>query len=362
MGLMTLAHGLSVWIFFGWLVFAGLYFQPRGVTALAALAAFLLVISPWMVRNYQVCGNPFGLAVYDAFFPATAEKTFARNLQANIGGSGTSLQGKVRNGVTSQVEKISAYLGLNAVAGAFFLALFHPFRNRKTFMFKWCVGLMWVGAVGGMALFHPDGAVSANQMHVVFLPLFIGYGMAFLFVLWNRLELGSALLRIVFIVVMLTFCAVPLLMRLFAADNQRIQWPPYVPPVIGMLGDWFSEDELICSDMPWAVSWYAQRKALLLPDSIRTFNNLHDYSITKQPLRGLFLTPETGNERFMADIIKGGLKEWSPIYTAWAGMFRGPRPQLTGFPLNAVTPLPIEGECIIFADRDRWSQPSVTTP
>lgn len=360
-GLMTLAHGLAVWIFLGWLVFAGLYFRPRGLAALAALAAFLLVLTPWMVRNYQVCGNPVGLAFYDAFFAGSPENTYARTMEVAIGGSGTSLQGKARNGLLLQVGQISSFLGLNVVAGAFFLALFHPFRSRKTFMFKWCILLMWFFAVIGMALYHPDGPVSANQMHVLFIPLFIGFGMAFLFVLWNRLELGSALLRIVFICAMLAVCAIPLVLRLSSGRPvPQIQWPPYVPPFIGVLGTWFHEDELICSDMPWAVAWYAQRLSLLMPDSIKSFNHLHDYSVTKQPIRGLYLTPVTGNERFMGDIYKGRLREWAGIYSVWAGLFRGQKPELTGFPLQSLYPLPIDGECIIFADRDRWSQPRET--
>jgi hypothetical protein len=31
-------------------------------------------------------------------------------------------------------------------------------------------------------------------------------------------------------------------------------------------------------------------------------------------------------------------------------------PNIQGFPLQFFTPLPIDGECIIFADRDRWSR------
>jgi 4-amino-4-deoxy-L-arabinose transferase-like glycosyltransferase len=363
MGLMTLAHGLAVWIFIGWLIFAGIYFRPRGLAALASLAAFLLVIAPWMVRNYQVCGNPLGLAVYDAFFPGTAEDTYARNLQVNIGGSGTSLQGKVRSGVILQAEKIAAFLGMNVVAGAFFVALFHPFRSRKAFMFKWCILLMWVCAVVGMALYHPAAPVSANQLHILFIPLFIGFGMAFLFVLWNRLELGSPLLRIVFICVMLFVCAIPLALRLTSGRPQpSVQWPPYVPPFIAVLGEWFTEDETICSDMPWAVAWYAQRYSLLMPASMKIFNNIHDYGITKQPLRGLYLTPVSGNERFMSDIVKGRYREWAPVYLSWAGIFRGQKPQLAGFPLTSFYPLPVEGECIIFADRERWLQPRSTSP
>jgi hypothetical protein len=362
MGLMTLAHGLCVWIFLGWLIFAGIYFRPRGLAAVAALAAFLLVIAPWMVRNYQVCGNPFGLAIYDAFFAGTPEDTYARNAQVNIGGSGTSLQGKVRHGVILQAERIAAFLGLNIVAGAFFVALFHPFRSRKALMFKWCILLMWVCAVLGMSLYQPEASLSANQLHVLFIPLFVGFGMAFLFVLWNRLELGSPLFRIIFISALLFVCAIPMILRLSSGrPNPSVQWPPYVAPFINILGDWFTEEEVICSDMPWAVAWYAQRYSLLMPDTLRAFNNLHDYGVTKQPIRGLYLTPVSANGKFMADIVKGKYRDWSALYLAWAGMFRGQKPQLGGFPLQAVTPLPIEGECIIFADRDRWNQPRSTS-
>ncbi len=347
MGLMTLAHGLAFWIFLGWLVFAAIYFRPRGLVALAAVAAYLLVVAPWMVRNLQVCGNPFGLAVYGAFYNAKPEDTFLRSMEVSVK-SGSSLQKKARTGLVLQAEQISAFLGVNVVAAAFFIALFHPFRSQKTFVFKWCVLLMWAGAVLGMAFYQPRGAVSENQFHVLFIPLFVGYGMAMLFVLWNRLELGSPLLRVVFISVLLFLCAIPMLLKLLTGDNLRIQWPPYVPPLIAVLGDWFKEDEVICSDMPWAVSWYAQRKSLLLPESVTAFNGIHDYRYTVQPICGLYLTPITGNQRLFADIYKGLHKEWALLITR--------PPQLKGFPFSAYTPLPIEGECIIFADRERWNE------
>ncbi len=348
MGLMTLTHGLSVWIFLGWLIFAGLYFQPRGLAAIAALAAFILVVSPWMVRNYQVSGNAFGLSFYEAFYNARPENTFLRNSAVNLGGSGSTLKGKVRAGILNQSSQIAAYLGLNVAAAAFFVALFHPFRSRKTFVFKWCVLLMWVGALIGMSLFHPTNDVSENQFHVLFIPLFVGYGMAFLFVLWNRLELGSPLLRMVFVTLLLMLCAAPMALNLLSGPTTKIQWPPYVPPIIGFLNDWFQQDEVVCSDMPWAVAWYAQRKSLLLPESLSAFNRLHDYNQTAQRISGLYLTPVTGNQRLMDDIYKGPYKDWAQLITR--------PPQTKDFPFPAFMPLPIDGECIIFADRERWKQ------
>ena len=349
LGLMTLSHGLAVWIFIGWLIFAALYFRPMGLVALAALAAYVLVVSPWLVRNFQVSGNPFGLSIYEAFYNYKPEETFLRNLDVNPRGSGISLQGKFRANIQDQFASIAGYLGLNVIAGAFFLSIFHPFRNRQTFMFKWCVLLMWFSAAVGMAFFKPTDAVSANQFHVLFIPLFAAYGLAFLFVLWNRLEMGSPIFRTIFISVLLFLCALPMLFRLLASDSTRIQWPPYVPPMIGILGDMYTQDEIICSDMPWAVAWYAQRSSLLLPDTVRTFNRLHDYNVTQQPIRGLYMTPITGNQRLFSDIYKGAYKEWSPLITR--------PPQTKGFPFSAFVPLPIDNECILYSDRDRWSQP-----
>lgn len=348
LGLMTLAHGLAAWIFLGWLIFAGLYFRPRGLVALAALAAFVLVIAPWMVRNFQVCGNPFGIAVFDAFAGPNPEETYLRKSEFSLSGSGMSFKGKIRNEFINQTEGFFGFIGMNVIALAFFVALLHPFRNQKTFNFRWCIAAMWLCAAVGMTLYPTDGPISANQLHVLFIPLFAGYGMAFLLVMWNRLEINNPLFRIVFISLLLGSCAIPMGLRLLAGDTKPIQWPPYVPPIIGMMGEWFDEDEIICSDMPWAVAWYGQRKSLLLPTSVTEFNRLHDYNQTVQPIRGLYLTPVTGNKRLFADIYKGDYKEWALLITR--------PPQLKGFPLTAFTPLPIEGECIIYADRDRWNQ------
>jgi hypothetical protein len=73
-GLATLAHGLAVWIFLGWFVFVCLYFPSRGVAAAAALATYLVVVTPWLVRNFQISGNPFGVAIYGAFFNSPPEE------------------------------------------------------------------------------------------------------------------------------------------------------------------------------------------------------------------------------------------------------------------------------------------------
>jgi hypothetical protein len=348
-GLMTLAHGLAAWIFLGWLIFSLAYFQPRGVAALAGLAALLIVVLPWMARNYSVCGNPFGLAIYDAVGGALSpEDGYLRNIENAPPLASASVMSKVKNGVRSQLEGIFSFLGMNLAAGAFFLALLHPFRSHVTSLFRWCVVLMWGGALIGMGAFGLNGVVSSNQMHVLFVPVFVFYGLAFLLVLWSRWDIAFPVLRLIYISLIVALCAIPLLATLVAGRGSPINWPPYVPPFIGILGDWFGEDEVVASDMPWAVAWYAQRKSLLLPDSVKSFNNINDYRRVGVPISGLYLTPVTGNLRLFSDIYKGAYKEWALLLTR--------PPRVEGFALPYYTALPIEGECIIFADRDRWNK------
>jgi len=215
--------------------------------------------------------------------------------------------------------------------------------------FRWCIVLMWAAAVVGMGAFGVVGVISSNQMHMLFLPLFIFFGLAFLMVLWSRWEFGSPLVRILFLSGLVFLCSLPMLSRLLSSQGAAIQWPPYIPPFIAILGDWFGEKEVIASDMPWAVAWYAQRKSVLLPESVKAFNRLNDYRTLGASISGLYLTPLTGNRALFSDIYKGSFKEWALLITR--------PPRVDGFALPFYTALPIEGECIIFSDRDRWSAP-----
>lgn len=348
-GLMILCHGAAVWIFLGWFAFAVFYFQPRGISALVAMAAALLVVLPWLARNYSVSGNPLGIAGYELTVPAfTSESGYMRSISGAPSLGGMAPLNRLKNAVFTHSEQIFAFLGMNIAALAFFASLLHRFKSPDTSVFRWCVLLMWLGAFGGMALCGVQSPVHANQFHVLFVPLFIFYGLAFLLVLWNRLEVQMPVLRVGFIVLVVFLGAVPLLARLSAGPGAAIHWPPYVPPFIGILGEWYEPDEVIASDMPWAVAWYANRNAILLPQSIKDFNKISDYRVLGQSITGLYLTPITGNSRLFSEIYKGA-------YTDWVFMITRP-PNVSGFSLPVFTPLPIDGECILFADRDRWSK------
>ena len=56
----------------------------------------------------------------------------------------------------------------------------------------------------------------------------------------------------------------------------------------------------------------------------------------------------TGNRAFISEVVKGEWKEWAPFILR--------NVNTRDFPLRAVTALPIDNECIFYADRDRWSE------
>jgi hypothetical protein len=345
LGLMVLAHGLALWLALGWMVYAAFVFRPRGLMVLAALGSLVLLVVPWLMRNYAVSGNPLGLAFFGAFHDGPPHLGYLRSFDPS---GGLNLQGIFRRGITAQLENLPGYFGISVAAMAFFLAILHRFRNPSTSAFRWGLVSMWFFTLLGMCFYRPEGPVSDNQLHVIFLPIFICYGFAFLLVLWGRWEFGQGLLRIAFISAVIFFSGVPLIMTLLAGPSGRVHWPPYVPPFVAVLGDWFKEDEVVCADMSWAVAWYADRYALLIPESVRDFTRMHDYQELRQPLRGLYLTPVSGNQPLFSQIYKGRFREWALLITR--------PPQVRGFPFAFFTALPPEGEIILFSDRDRWNQ------
>ena len=353
-GLLALTHALTIWIFAGVLFFGIFYFRPRGRDVAIMAGVFLLFYTPWMVRNYKVCGNPVGLGWYSALYQVRGtEAQVMRSMELPLGGvSPTVFRSKVQGQVIGQLDRIYEYLGSSLLATVFFIALLHLFKRPETAHFRWCILSMWLFALFGMALFGMSDStlLQSNDLHILFVPLLSFYGLAFVLVMWTRLEMNIRLVRIAFLGLLFVISGLPFIthfLRLVGPPTGRVQWPPYVPPYIAILGQWTRPQEIIASDMPWAVAWYADRKSLWLPLTVREFLTLRDENQLKGQINGLYLTPVTGYRAFLSDIVKGEYKEWAPFITRTV--------VLKDFPLKAVTPLPIDGDCVYYSDRDRWT-------
>lgn len=350
LGLMTQTHGLAFWFFLGWFGYACWLYRSRLVPLLLAGGLFLVLQMPWAIRNYQVCGNPFGLSVYSLLWSEDkSDSQMMRTTEPGFRAQLGSIRSAVRAGISEQLNNLVPFMGINVAALMFFLSLMHRFKSESALRFRWWLLAMWLFATLGMVMFGVRGSpVSMNQLHVLFIPILSFFGFAFLLVLWGRLGISEPIFRRLFLGFILLVSAVPLIFTMFFSSGARIQWPPYLPPFIAVFEKWFEPDEVMCSDMPWAVAWYANRKCVLLPSSPRILTRINDYRVLGGPVSGLYLTPITANAPLMAGIYKGEYKEWAGLIT---------RPPVTsGFFLPVAIPLPVDNECILFTDRDRWSQ------
>ncbi len=356
-GVMALCHSLACWPFLGFLIFATVYFRPRGLSVGVMMLVFAVVVAPWLIRNFQVSGSILGTGqywIYDQVRGGASILFRSNSLEWVNEVTPMWWRPKVQAGLLAQFGGVFSLLGGSLVAPLFFIALLHPFKRAETAHLRWAILAMWLVAVFGMALYGlpPSGggagidALSANSLHVLFIPPMTAFGLAFLLIMVSRLEFSSVpLLRLGFLVGLFVFSAFGLITSLLPSTQSPIRFPPYYPPVENQVGKWSDEQEILVSDQPWAVAWYGNRKTLWLPFKLTDFVQMVDYRTLGAPISGLLISPTTGHLRTFPDIIRGEYKDWFPV------IFRSPPPT---FPMREFVPLPPDGEFVFFSDRKRW--------
>ena len=111
-------------------------------------------------------------------------------------------------------------------------------------------------------------------------------------------------------------------------------------------------DELMMSDIPWAVAWYGSRPcAWLTPDDAETYQEMDKL----KPVRAIYLTQRTSDRRFLSQMIanqQDSEGDWSYFYlNSLPGWGHGEVP--TGFPLKKAL-LDCVPDQMFISDRNRW--------
>lgn len=350
LGLMTLGHGIGLCMFAGFWIFAVAALRPRWLVALAAPAVYALPLLPWAWHNWRALRNPFGLPFYELYRPKDMDSlAWLADFEPLLRFHWTDFLSNTAGQFLDQATMLFTFLGGSVVAAAFFPAVFlHVFRRWQAAQFRWPVFLMWLGAAAGMSISGVDRAVSVNQLHILFLPVMIFYGLAFLLVLWSRLGFEQPFLRGAFIAALFAVSAVPLFATALS-NPPRVNWPPYLPPLVARFAQWVGPQEALATDIPWATAWYAGRTSLLLPENIGQFETIHAEGLLRAPLVGIYLTPLSGDQAAYATIINGRYREWARF------VLREVRPEdVARWMLPSAINLPIEGQAIFYADRPRW--------
>ena len=357
-GLLTLSHGVALWFFIGLLAFAGVHFRRRTAAVFVMLAAFVLICTPWLLHMSHVSGNPFGVAgytLYDAVGGTTSQRMRSSDGAKIDDIMPTYFRTKIQNGIVAQIGRLSFSLGDNLVALAFFVCLLHSFRRREVNAMRNALLVIWLFAVFGMALLgnvpEPYSPTGANQLGVLFLPTMLGFGLAFVLVLFSRRdEALSSVARLALFAVLFVVSGLPLLFTLLPHNALPFQYPPYFEPGINRLNGWVKENEIIGSDMPWAVAWYADRKSLWIPDKFSNLMGLSDNAKLPGVMGGVFLTPISRNAPLFTGVLKGEYAEYQQLIFG-----RADQPY---FPFHEG--LLVMGDpagYLFFSDTRRWEKP-----
>ena len=330
--LLALAHWMTVWIALGYILYVAIALRPRGVVALIVLLILLVPAVFAMMRNYNITGTPFGTAFLTLYngMGGNSEAQVMRisdfqtePLELN------GLLGKTLRTMLLQVVDIVPLLAGIVVAPVFFLSLLHPFKRPAIANFRWAILLMWIFTAFGLCFFGVSAKeLDPNQLHLLFAPLMMAYGLAFVSILWGRLEFVgfNPALRNVHHIIIVVICALPLILSLPSKIRLGIHhrdkgglphWPPYYAPSLASttsgLKGWVNEKQLVFSDQPWAVAWYADRMSVWLPPTREAFEKLDAAASDLQtPAVGILISPSSHGSGPISEVAER-YKDFTPL-------------------------------------------------
>lgn len=328
----------------------------RGRLALAATAAFLVVMAPWVARNWRVSGTPFGLATFAVMEGTRAfpDDRLERSLEPDLTQVGpTEYSRKLAANTREIFQNELPKLGGSWVAALFAVGLLSPFRNPAPSRLRWfllaaLLTLTAAQALGQTYLTKESPTINSENLLVLVAPLVLMFGVSFFFVMLESLQLPSQFFRLGATGAFVAVVSLPLFISLLPPRQSPIVYPPYYPPMLRSIGVWMNEQDLVMTDIPWAVAWYGRRQALLPPlNGQKDFFRISDYM---KPIHALYLTPRTTDTRFISTWVKGDEQNWCKFLFETIARSEVP----TGFPLRYAPVSFLFPEQLFLTDLERW--------
>ena len=382
---------LPVLVYLGW--FMG---RHRGRTVAMALLGFLLVMSPWLVRNAQLSGNLFGtagLALYsqtDTFPEDTLERTlFYKPSEAPVNGQ-DEIKVKVADhvGLWEIEHKLKRNLRhllvheLPQFSGSWFavvclVGLVVPFRNRSlrrlrffllmtfaVFALGQALGRTHLSAANGtlaelLARSLGQGApvtaasgVNGENLLAILGPVSFLFGAGLFFSLLDRWKVDLPEMRLAASTGLIVAASLPMALSFLLPHPYPIANPPYHPPRVQYVSslpresgeDIIGAGDLLMSDIPWAVAWYGNQDCVWLTRNVEPdFYNLNDQF---RPVSALYFTEATTDQRYLSRVFSRIESNWERFV-----LFMQLKEDLPDeFPLQGVLNDFSPGQWLLFAD------------
>lgn len=348
---------------FGWVIIPLMIFlilfsgQRRALHALAALIMFALILAPWIVRNYMVSGTPFGTAGFawiegTYVFPGfRLERSVHPDLTLPF--RLTPYIHKLLFNLRDIIQTDLPRLGGSWATLLFLTGLLMGFRNvaarRIRYFLLMCLGMFIVcQALGRTQLSVESPDINSENLLVLLAPLVFMYGASLFLTFLEQMNLPLTQLRYLIIGLFVAVSCLPMISALSPPKTQPVAYPPYFPPEIQVTAGWMQKNELMMSDIPWAVAWYGRRQCVWTTlDAQDEFFAINDYL---KPVQALYLTPETMDGRFISDWVSAREFSWGSFIIQ--AVLQGQTP--LKFPLRFAPPINFHSERLFLTDRERW--------
>ena len=357
LGLGTLTLYSFGWLIFPVVVFLALFGGARRVgLAVAACLVCAVVVAPWIARNLAVSGTFFGTAGY-----AVAEDTFGfpgARLMQSFNPDMTSaywvtpytrkLMENLRSIIPGELLRLGGgWMGVLFLAGLL-LGLRNQAARRLRYFGMMCLGVLVLVEALGRTPLSSVSEVSSENLLALLTPLVVIFGIAFFLTLLSQMNLPMPQVRYGVIGLLIVLACQPLIATLLPPKISPVCYPPYFPPEIQKVSDWMKPDELMMSDVPWAVAWYGDRQcAWTTINAQYEFFSLNDNLV--KPVRALYLTLGTLDAKLFSECLQGGVDSWGNFVLKSVAANQIP-PQ---FPLR-VAPYGLQSG-LFLTDRQRWA-------
>jgi len=348
---------------FGWLVlpvmaYLGVFCVLRRAPVLVTVfSLFVIIVTPWIVRNWMVSGTPFGTSSYaivegTPWFP---EHTMQRSLNPDASSVGLRLFSfKLFTNLRRVLQDDIPKLGGSWLPFCFLVGLLLAFRNPalkrlRYFLLGAFVLLIFVQAFGRTQLSEDSPDFNSENLLVLTVPLVFVFGTGLFFLLLEQMNIRLRPLRYCVIILFGAIISSPMLFALTVAKNAPVSFPPYYPPIVNTVSKWMKEGELMMSDTPWAMAWYGQRQTLWLTlDANEEFYAVNDMI---KPVRCLFFTPLSIDVKIVSGWVQAGPQSWPSFILEFVSRNTLP----PGFPLvHAPQPRGYFPNFFVLTDRERW--------
>ena len=338
---LAIIPGLALFI---WMM--GSRTQRGGHLAFFYMALIFLIVSPWLLRNYQLSGSPLGLAPHTALIDSakypgdsmmrTLKPDF--NLMSDIqvvkAKWAKNFNGLYENGFTS--------LGGGLLIAFFMVTFFYRFVRIHVHNLRWGIGLSMVLFFIVACCFDEE----TMRLYHIFWPFVILYGLAFFSILLDRLDISIQLYKLGLTTLVIVLTALPLIVTIFLSSAPGLPYPPYYAPFVMRVSELLKPTEVMCTDMPWATAWYGKRVSILLPKTLDDYYEINDY---RKYISGLYITTLTKDRPFISSLLEGSEKTWFPITM---GRLPPNFPLKQGFALN-------KQDQLFLTDTVRWGADQV---